>query len=403
MIDKNSSNIKNSVHGFFLSVGTTVAEPSTILPLIVHHFSGSSILVGIFASLLKGGAIFVQMIAAFKAQSYKYMMPSLRWVFLIRFLSWFGIGLIIYFVGNISNFWTLFGIAFMLFIFSFSSGFGAVYFKDIIGKIFTRKYRAKSMASRQFFSGLGAILSGTTAGWFLASFNPPESFAYLFMSSAILMAIGLIAFSSIPEPVKQKIEEPKSNFLDFLKESHDFFKNDKRLRFNIFANLYSYGYLIGLPFIILDAQNYIKLDGHLIGLLLSSQMTGSMLSNILWGWIASKNNGDEVVIYIATFLGILAFLLALIFHDIYIYAIIFFILGASIDGTRLSFGNLIIEISPEEHRPTYIAMNSNISSIGLFFPILGGLIVSFSNYQIVYLISIAILLLSIFYHKISLK
>ncbi|MEA3455990.1 MAG: MFS transporter, partial [Campylobacterota bacterium] len=50
------NNAKNAVHGFFLSLAVTVAEPSTILPLIVHHFSDNIILVGLFASLLRGGA-----------------------------------------------------------------------------------------------------------------------------------------------------------------------------------------------------------------------------------------------------------------------------------------------------------------------------------------------------------
>jgi hypothetical protein len=82
-------NIKNILHGFFLAVAMSVAEPSTILPLIVHHFSQSVILVGIFTSLLRGGAIIVQLFAAFYAQSYKIVMPYMRGVFFVRFLKIF--------------------------------------------------------------------------------------------------------------------------------------------------------------------------------------------------------------------------------------------------------------------------------------------------------------------------
>ena len=91
-MDKNSNHIKNILHGFFLSVGTTIAEPSTILPLIVNYFGGTSMLVGFFASLLRGGAILVQLFAAFQSQSYAYMLPYIRRVFFIRFLAWFFIG-----------------------------------------------------------------------------------------------------------------------------------------------------------------------------------------------------------------------------------------------------------------------------------------------------------------------
>jgi MFS family permease len=85
---------------------------------------------------------------------------------------------------------------------------------------------------------------------------------------------------------------------------------------------------------------------------------------------------------------IISFILSIFFQNLYIYGVIFFLIGASIDGTRLAFGNLILVIAPEEKRPLYIALQANISSFGLFFPILGGVLLSISNYQIVYSVSI---------------
>jgi MFS family permease len=396
LVDQKSSHVKNILHGFFLSIGTTVAEPSTILPLIIHYFSGSSLLVGIFASLLKGGAIFVQMVAAFYAQSYQYMMPYLRLVFLVRFLSWFGIGLIIAIYGESSSTITLWGIGILLFTFSFSAGFGAIYFKEILGKVFSNSFRGKSMAYRQFFSGLGAIISGTTAGIFLQHFDPPYSFAYLFMASAIIMGFGLFAFATIGEPKKEKIKEREGSFFQFLKDSFVYFQGSIELKNSVLSYLFSYGHLIALPFIILDAGEHLELSGYLIGIFLSVQMTGGMLSNILWGKISSAGE-DKKIIILSFGMFILSIVLAIFFHNVYIYGLIFFLIGASIDGTRLAFGNLILIIAPEEKRPIYIALQANISSIGLFFPILGGAILSFSSYLVVYIVSIAFLLLGLYY------
>ena len=111
-----------------------IVQSSTILPLIVNYFGGSSMLVGFFAALLRGGAIVVQLFAAFQAQSYKLMLPYIRRVFIIRFLAWFFIGVAIIVFGEDSPNLTLFSIGLGLFIFSFSAGFGAIYFKDIIVK-----------------------------------------------------------------------------------------------------------------------------------------------------------------------------------------------------------------------------------------------------------------------------
>jgi hypothetical protein len=69
-IDDPKNNYKNVTHAFFLALAITIAEPSTILPLIIHHFSESVVMVGVFTSLLRGGAITIQLYAAFHAQAY---------------------------------------------------------------------------------------------------------------------------------------------------------------------------------------------------------------------------------------------------------------------------------------------------------------------------------------------
>jgi hypothetical protein len=139
------NNAKNSIHGFFIAVATTVAEQNSILPLIVHHFTSNLIIVGLFATLLRGGAILAQLFAAFYAQSFQQLLPYLRVVFLFRFLSWFFIGFCIYFIGDSDKTLTLWLIGTGLFFFSFSAGFGGVYFKEIIAKCFSKEERGKKL------------------------------------------------------------------------------------------------------------------------------------------------------------------------------------------------------------------------------------------------------------------
>ena len=85
--------------------------------------------------------------------------------------------------------------------------------------------------------------------------------------------------------------------------------------------------------------------------------------------------------------------LAFFVHTFLGYAILFFILGGSIDGIRLAFQNLILIIAPEKERPTYIAMQNNVAAIGLFFSIPGGLLIN--NLGFNFTLSFAILFLII--------
>jgi MFS family permease len=320
-MDKTSNHIKNILHGFFLSIGTTIAEPSTILPLIVNYFGGSSILVGVFASLLRGGAIMVQLFAAFKAQSYKLMMPYMHRVFWIRFMAWFLIGIAIIIWGNTNPQLTLFFIGVGLFVFSFSAGFGAIFFKDIVAKIFTHKFRGKTMAYRQFFSGLGGLISGSLAGWILSTFEPPNSYGYLFIISSFIMGLGYMSFGSIKEPIKQSVNKRENSFGEFLKNSWEILKSDNDLKILLKTFLFAYGYLMALPFIILDAKETINIDGIAIGSLITTQMVGAMLSNFLWGKLSGKGH-NKLTSNIAILLQITAMSIALVASSLEAYMII---------------------------------------------------------------------------------
>ena len=395
-MDKFSNHVRNILHGFFLSVGTTIAEPSTILPLIVNYFGGSSILVGFFAALLRGGAIVVQLFAAFQAQSYQLMLPYIRRVFVVRFLAWFFIGVAIILFGEDSPNLTLFSIGLGLFIFSFSAGFGAIYFKDIIGKIFSHKFRGKTMAYRQFFSAFGGLISGALAALILEYYPAPQSYGYLFIISSFIMGLGYISFGTVDEPKKEKVTEKEKSFKKFLHNSWLLLKSDKDLQIQLTTFLLAYGYLISLPFIILDAQTKIDLDGVAIGSLITTQMVGAMLSNFLWGRLSGKGL-NRLTANISISLYIIAIVVALNASSLYEYMFIFFIIGGAIDGNRIASSNLILALAPPEKRPVYVALQMNIISFGLFFSLLGGIILHFSNYTLLYSVTITMLFLSLYF------
>ncbi len=388
-IDDPKNNIKNVIHAFFLALAITIAEPSTILPLMVHHFSNSVIMVGIFASLLRGGAITVQLYAAFHAQAYKRVLPYLRKVFFFRWISWFSIGLSIFFIGDSNKPLTLFLIGSGLFFFSFSAGFGAIYFKELQAKLFSKKYRGKTMANRQVAGSIASIISGGVAGYVLNHYEAPLNYAYLFMVSSLFMVIGFVTFVTIEEPIKENVSVKEKHFKTFIKNATVTLKEDKRLQQQILAIFLSFSYFLSMPFVILNANSTFTLTGWMLGGFITVQMVGSILgSTFLW----RKIHDYEKMLSLSFLFMIAAFVIALFANSVYVYAVIFLLFGIALDGFNIAGMNLVIEIAPEEKRPVYTALQTNISSFGLFFPVLGGVILKFvSSYTVIYLLSILLL------------
>ena len=392
-IDNQKNNYKNVAHAFFLSLAITIAEPSTVLPLIIEHFSQSVVIVGLFVSLLRGGAIIIQLYAAFHAQAYKKVLPYLGKVFFFRWLSWFSIGASIYFIGDTNKTLTLFFIGAGLFFFSFSAGFGAIYFKELQAKLFSKKYRGKTMANRQVAGSVASIISGGIAGYVLGNYEAPLNYAYLFMVSSFIMGIGFVIFATIEEPKKEKVQEKEKNFGLFVKNALKILQEDKRLQLQIVVIFLSFSYYLSMPFVILHVNKSITLTGWMLGGFIMVQMVGSIVgSSLLW----RKISNYEQMLSLSFIFMIAAFSIALFADDVYLYGVIFFLFGVALDGFSISGMNLVIEIAAQEKRPIYTALQTNLTSFGLFFPILGGILLkSFGSYEFVYGVTVGLLLVGL--------
>ncbi len=393
-LDLKSNRKKFIAHGFFVTSAINVAEPSTILPLIVNYFSQSNIVLGFFSSLIRGGAVLMQLYTAFYAQAYTRVMKPLRIIFLFRLISWFSIGLSIFCFGgkNAALALWLFGAG--LFLFSFFAGFGTIYFHELFGKVFTNEYRGVTWAYRQTFMGLGGILGGIFAAWFLNAFEEPESFAYTFMISAGFMLVGYIIFSSVREFPKKNVQKKEDNFSIFLLNSFKTLREDKALKLQIIVRLFSYTHLFVLPFIV----KYVKLDINLGGLALGSALPllgGSMLGNVLWARYASAGSNKKII-FVSFLMIIISLSLALIANNIYLFIILFLFAGSASDGFKLAFNNLVLSIATEQKRPVYFAIQNNLTSLGLFFSIPGGIILNLIGFKILVVITILILIAGLF-------
>lgn len=385
-----SNRVRFAFQGALLAVAVAAADTSTILPLIVKYFGGGEVLVGALSSLMRGGAVIMQLYTAFKAQELQNVMKQMRRVFALRFASWFFIGLSVLLFDNHNGYLILILISIFLFLFSFSAGYGVIYYQELTAKAFDKEYRGKSIAIRQFLSGFAGILSGGISAFFLDKFEKPDSFAYLFMFSGIIMAAGFGIFWKFKEPKKQKTKRKERSFSNFLSNAFKLFKSDNELRKQILTRFLSYASMMAMPFIILHVQSSFNLQAKDIGFFISLQMAGAMTGNLLWGKLSGMNR-NKCIAVLSYILVISAYLLSLFASKIEAFYLIYFMIGASIDGFRLSFTNLLLIIAPEEKRPVYVAVNNNLSSLGLFLPILGGILVKTFNFE--YLIIFTIFLL----------
>jgi len=79
--------------------------------------------------------------------------------------------------------------------------------------------------------------------------------------------------------------------------------------------------------------------------------------------------------------------LAFFAHSLPFYMAVFFLFGAAADGNRIASSNLILILAPEAKRPLYVAIQMNIVSLGMFFSILGGVLLHYAGYPVLYAVT----------------
>ena len=120
-----------------------------------------------------------------------------------------------------------------------------------------------------------------------------------------------------------------------------------------------------------------------IGLLIGSQVAGSILSNIVWAELSDRV-GNRSVIMLTGLVAVLIPVLTLISTHVggsALLVAVFALIGAQISGAGIGFKNYLLEIAPVPLRPAYIAVAGTLAGLLFLLPIAGGFVVDMWGYQ----------------------
>lgn len=146
---------------------------------------------------------------------------------------------------------------------------------------------------------------------------------------------------------------------------------------------------MALPFYVVYARDVLGISLGMVGIFLSAQMLGSVISNLPWGYL-SDFFGNKKVIQISIFLGLTAPLIALITPaDLsQLFIPLFVLIGFSMTGQMIGNTNFLLDISPPKDRPTYISLRGTLRFPVIIFPLIGGIIVQRISYTFLFMVTV---------------
>ncbi len=361
--------------------GSAAVDSATIIAGFVHALTGSSIAVGFASAALRFGWLFPQLFVGYLAQGRRRRMPF----YVVGAFGRAGclaiLATAVAVMGDASPV-VLAVVFFALWTgYAFISGIVAVPYNDIVGRSVPSGRRSRLLAWRFFGGGLLGLAVAAAAHRLLSHLPFLEAHAAVFAIGAVLMLASSVLFVSAGESDAPVPEQTRRDFFAFLGDGFQIYCEDARFRLFLHSQWLGGAALMALPFYVIQARTggLALLD---IPLLLAAQTAGALISNALWGQWGDRRGKQSLLEGVAVLRMIppVAVLLMAATLDrfgiapLMAFGVLFFCLGALVNGTTIAMLGYLMEISPDDRRPAYSGYFDAFVAPASLLPVLGGII-----------------------------
>ncbi|MGE5653554.1 MAG: MFS transporter [Bacillota bacterium] len=371
--------------GIFFNFGSAFFEASSLIPAYVSQLTSSATIIGLITTIRNLGWLFPQLLVAGMVERLPLKKPMVLVSSAMMRLAGIFIAFSAWWWGGRSPAAALTSFLIGFVVYSFADGITGVPWTDIVGKTINARQRGRLFGTTSTIGGVLAFGAGFLINRLLD--HPrlpfPHNFAAVFAIGALLITCSYISFATLIEPVGT-VSTHQASMGAYLA------KIPRLLRGNpAFARLAAVQFLLrccylGLPFYFVYGQSRLGFSASFAGILVSAQMSGSILASILWGYL-SDHVGNSWVVRCTALTTVLSPLLAIVagvlgggsWFAVAVYLLLYACLGATFSGLWIGFTNYLLEIAPEEERPSYIGLMNTLMAPATFLPLLGGVIVTY--------------------------
>ena len=274
------------------------------------------------------------------------------------------------------------------------AGFTAVGWQDMLAKIFPTDRRGRFFGLTNFGGTATGVLGASIVAWLLSRFDFPYSYMFSFLAGAILIFISWLFLRMTKEPpVYPKVSKTPNK--EYWGQVYKIIASHRNFRRFLIAQIFMAGGNIAVGFLAVFAIQNWNLPDSQAGTFTIAMLIGQALSNLFFGWLADRK-GHKLILELCVISSIISLGIAALAPGPFWFFLVFFFTGITSAGFILSGIMIIFEFCQPEIRPIYIGLNNTFNGIvAIFLPILGGLLIRISNYQVMFVFSFIVCLVGL--------
>lgn len=364
-------------NGIFMFTGSRLADPNTIVPLLIHRLSGAAWLVGVVLGLKGIVEALAQVAIARGLDSRERKKPAYILGSLIKSLTYIAIAAVMWFAAAIPNVVVL--AIFVAALLGYRAGLAIsdLTLNDILAKSVPTTRRGSLHMWRKL-GALVVVFFGVTpfVRWMIGPVGPfdfPRNFGILFAASVAATGLGWLLFALVNEPPSRATERTLS-WNEHLRRGLTLLRSDRSYRRVVRIRL-----LVGIaaairPFLVVFATDVWELTDDVAATFIAIQVCAEFLGAVVAGCISDRLGNRRAIFFMiwsivlccaaAVVAGASAWdvPIRLLFWQVNLQIII---LGAAFVGSglflaslQIGYSNYLMDIAPEDQRPSYIGFST---------------------------------------------
>lgn len=241
-----------------------------------------------------------------------------------------------------------------------------------IGCVVPESMRGSFFGKRSMIQSAFSFSATLAAGYVLSMFNGQIGFSIIFFFAFASGLMSCIFLRMIPEPAcvhRQEIDRKRLSITGFVKE---YGKYRNFLPFTAHMSLVNFAVSMSTPFFTVYMLSKMGVGYEWYSIIVAAEIMTRILMMRYWGTLSDKF-GDRNIMVISNILIVFYPLLFLLSKNPMDLVMVGVFSGFAWSGFDLTTFNYLLDVTPEDKRPSYISKYKVFIGIALFLgPIIGG-------------------------------
>lgn len=400
------------VNGAFITAGNRVADPATVIPLLVLRLLGAEWAVGLAAAVQQAARVGTQIIAARLLDSIPRKRPLYVWSSVVRVVCLCAAtGALLSGVGR-DPVLVLTLLLMALFGLMVASGVAGLAWMDINARSVPSTRRGSLMTYRRILGlVLALLISAPLVKYMLGPNSPfefPANYGILFLASTVLCGIAWTTFSLVKEPPVHAARHRLTLRQHFVR-GFRIYRRDAAYR-RLLRLRVTMGLTAAVPtFFIAFGCRDLGLPEYWAAVFLTTQLISEMVGSLVFGRLSDRIGNRSVMVAsawvaCATFMAATVAALPVMkamgsqgasLASVGMLGVAFCGLGFLMSARMTGEINYMLDIAPAPKRPSYIGFGNAFLLPMSLVPILVGWLVPKTGYVLVFAAALVVSLISI--------